>query len=419
VKRNSIRLLLALAGLCISGITITQIYWVRKAFDIKEQEFTVNVSLDLKNIAESILKHDHKNPQLPEPVTRLSYKYFVADVDAEIPPALLDSLVRSEFAKRAITSNFGYVIYEGDKLVYSRCVAVSSPDTNNAMLHHLPGWDKHRSFFGVYFPAENSLIFSSMGIWAFSSGVLVLVILFFCYTLFIILRQKRLSEVQRDFVNNMAHEFNTPVSAILASAEVLQKPGIETNPERLHHYAQIVGSEGTRLQKHVEKILQIASGAEERIPLHRERFDLQELLDGVVVDFAGSAGKDKVSIVKKFEAGNAMIMADKIHIRNVFYNLLDNAIKYSGDHPEITVSTVTRKHGIEVCISDNGKGIARQDASRIFEKFYRVSNGNTHDVKGFGLGLNYVKNIVKAHNGTITLKSELNRGSRFFIFLPA
>jgi two-component system phosphate regulon sensor histidine kinase PhoR len=418
VKRNSIRLLLVTAGISIIGITLTQIYWTRRAFDIKEQEFTVNVSIGLKNVAESVLKYDQVKAGLSDPVSRLSYKYFVVNIDHEIPPVLLDSLLRSEFARRGISTNFGFVICEDDHITYSKCVAVSSRDTNINMLKHLPDWGHHRSYFGVYFPKENGLIFSQMGIWTFSSAVLLMVVIFFCYALFIILRQKRLSEVQKDFVNNMAHEFNTPLSAILASSEVLKMKGIENNPERLHHYAGLVYQEARRLQNQVEKVLEIAASDEERIFLHKETVHLHPLLEKVAESVQSQVAACGGKITLNIFAENDAIEADKTHIANVFYNLVDNAIKYSGARLEIRISTENKPGGINVCIADKGIGVGKPDIRKIFDKFYRVPNGNIHDVKGFGMGLNYVKNIVKAHNGIITVESELTKGSIFCIFLP-
>ena len=418
MKRNTLRLIIILATICIVGITVTQVYWMRKAFDIKEKEFNVNVSLGLKMVANGILKHNHKPAANNDPVNRLSYKYYVVDVNDDIPPPLLDSLLRAEFIKRGLTLNFGFVIYEGDRLVYGKCVSFNNSDTNARVLGTLPRWADKSSYFGVYFPSKDNAIFSELGIWTFSSVVLLFVLLFFCYALFVILRQKRLSEVQKDFVNNMAHEFNTPISAILISAEVLQKPDIIKTPERMQHYVSIVEGEAKRLQTQVEKVLQMTATDKEQISLHQEEIQVHELLVKAAEHVKLAELRKNAEIHFELVATDPFIMADRIHITNVFYNLIDNAIKYSGQDPVIHISTKNEKKGITVCVADNGIGISADDGRKIFDKFYRVPQGNVHNVNGFGLGLNYVKRMVKAHYGSVVIESELGKGSKFFIYLP-
>jgi two-component system, OmpR family, phosphate regulon sensor histidine kinase PhoR len=257
-----------------------------------------------------------------------------------------------------------------------------------------------------------------MRFWVISSIVLIAVLIFFAYVINIILHQKRLSEIKNDFINNMTHELKTPISTISLASDVLMQKGIEENPERLHNYARIIKDENQRLQNQVERVLQIARLEKDELEMTKQQFDLHELIDLAVPTIEMNFGEKELKIKTKLDASNAMIWGDEMHITNVIFNLLDNAGKYGGDIPEIIIETRSSEKGIFITVSDKGLGIAKDQQKEIFEKFYRISTGNVHDVKGFGLGLHYVKTIVDAHNGKIKLNSKIAEGSQFELFFP-
>ena len=244
---------------------------------------------------------------------------------------------------------------------------------------------------------------------------MLLVIVFFAYTLFVILKQKRLSEIQKDFINNMTHEFKTPLSTIAISTAVLKDPNIIKAPERLLNYATIIENENQRLKQQVERVLQMARLEKEDIGLKKETVDVHELIqDAVKINAINS----KATITLDLQATRSQLAADKLHLTNVFFNLLDNAIKYNTNAPEIVVRSQNVNGSIQIEVQDNGIGIKPEDQRKIFFRFYRVPTGNLHDVKGFGLGLSYVKLIVEGHKGKITVSSEPGNGSCFSIVLP-
>jgi two-component system phosphate regulon sensor histidine kinase PhoR len=257
-----------------------------------------------------------------------------------------------------------------------------------------------------------------MGIWSFSSVVLLVVIFFFAYTLFVILKQKRLSEIQKDFINNMTHEFKTPISTIAVSTEVLKDPNIIHQPERLLNYAGIIEKENSRLKQHVERVLQIARLDKEDIELKKEVIDLHQLIHDAIGNVSLLLQEKNGNITVDLQASSHEIKADKLHFTNVLNNLLDNAIKYCNTSPEIMIRSFNQENKIGIEIKDNGLGILPENQKRIFQKFYRVSTGNVHDVKGFGLGLSYVKTIVGEHRGEMKLSSEIGKGSIFTLFIP-
>jgi len=265
----------------------------------------------------------------------------------------------------------------------------------------------------------NTYLTKEMTNWYFSTFVLLLFLLILAYAVFIIFRQKRLSEIQKDFVNNMTHEFKTPLATIKISSEVLKNPNIINNPERLLNYAMIINNETTHLTNQVERVLQMAKSGKDTIQLNKEVLELNPLLENMLDKtyrpLVRSRGGD---IVVEIEPSDIKIYADELHIKNVISNLLDNAIKYCQQKPMITINCKELKDGISVAIKDNGIGISKENLPHIFDKFYRIPTGNLHDVKGFGLGLNYVKLICRQHGGNIKVTSELEKGSEFCIFMP-
>lgn len=421
MKSSTIRLIVVLATLCIVGITITQVYWVKRAFDLKEAEFERQVNTALINVAQQIFSFSNTPAPANNPVKQLSTNYFVVMVNSEIDASLLEFLLRTEFEKRNVKADFEYGIYDctHEKMVYGNYVSMRDAKEKTDPAKKLPNWTNQGYYFGVQFPNREAQILNQMGIWSFSSIVLLLVIVFFAYTLFVILKQKRLSEIQKDFINNMTHEFKTPIATIAVSAEVLKNPDILKQPERLLSYTTIIENENKRLKKHVERVLQMARlDSKEDIDLKKENINLHEVIQEVVAGMHVTLQEKQGKVELFLNAGNPVINADRHHVTNVIYNLLDNAIKYCKENPVIEIRTKQDGKGIVLEIQDNGIGVGEENQKRIFQKFFRVPTGNIHDVKGFGLGLNYVKQIVEAHRGKISLESVVGNGCTFKVFIP-
>jgi two-component system, OmpR family, phosphate regulon sensor histidine kinase PhoR len=419
VKNSTIRLVVLLAALCIVGITITQIYWVRRAFDLKEAEFERTVSTALYNVAQRIFEMNHTPSPAVNPVKQVSTNYFVVMVNSEVDASLLESLLRIEFEKRNIIVDFEYGVFDcsSQRMLYGNYVPMQSAK-NKLTNQNLPQWANQGYHFGVQFPNREAHLINQMGIWSFSSVVLLLVIVFFSYTLFIILKQKRLSEIQKDFINNMTHEFKTPISTIAVSAEVLKDPNIIHQPERLLNYSTIIEKENLRLKQHVERVLQMARLDKEDFAFSKESLDVHEVIQDALHNTSVSLQETRGRINLEMKAKHYELKADRLHLTNVFSNLIDNAIKYCKGCADILIRTSNREGGILVEVVDNGIGISPENQRRIFQKFYRVPTGNVHDVKGFGLGLSYAKTIVEEHGGSIQVNSEYGKGSTFRVFLP-
>ncbi len=422
MSRLTLRIVIVLAGLSIAGITFTQIYWIRKAFDIHENQFYRDVNSALGNVATRIFEINKTPSPANNPVNQVSTNYFTVTINGPIDANLLEFLLKTEFEKRNIKAEFEYGVYD---CIY-KCMAEANEAAINNNKRFVSDTDLPTPanatmdgyYFGVQFPRLEVNLIGQMGIWVFSSAVNLVVIFFFVYTLFVILKQRRLSEIQRDFINNMTHEFKTPISTIAISTEVLKDPRIVNTPERLLNYTTIIQNENNRLKQQVERVLQMARLDNEEIGLKKELLDVHEIIREAVKNISIGKTTDAGNIELNLDSPTSMMQADRLHLTNVFFNLLDNAIKYCKETPRIVITTTRVNDQLQITVKDNGIGISPDNHRKVFQKFFRVPTGNIHDVKGFGIGLNYVKLVVESHKGKINLASELGKGSTFTLIFP-
>lgn len=251
-----------------------------------------------------------------------------------------------------------------------------------------------------------------------SLTITLFIILMFSLTLYIMFKQKRLSEMKNDFVNNMTHELKTPISTISLASQMLNDRSIPEEQKNLGQISRIIQTESKQLGYQVERVLQMAIFDHGELKLKNEAVNMHDIIETVAQNFLLQMDKRGGKLEFLPEADQAVVTGDLVHLTNVVSNLMENAMKYTTRNPEITITTLNENNSLIISVADNGMGISKEDQKRIFDKFYRVPTGNLHNVKGFGLGLSYVKLIVEEHGGNIKIKSELNRGSRFDIQLP-
>lgn len=275
------------------------------------------------------------------------------------------------------------------------------------------------NYLNVYFPQRRAYLVRQTGLTIIPTIVLTgLLIGIFAYALMVIFRQKKLSNIKNDFINNMTHELKTPISTISLASQMLQDGSISNTPSIIEHVSKVISQESKRLSFQVEKVLQMAVFNEGRLKLKLREFDAIKMIETVTANFELRVKNKNGTLTTEIKAENGMIKGDEVHITNVVFNLLDNAMKYSKENPAIKVTTETRKNQLLISVEDNGIGIAKEHQAQIFDRFYRVPTGNVHDVKGFGLGLSYVKKIVDLHDGSIKVESAAGKGTKFKIYFP-
>jgi signal transduction histidine kinase len=341
-------------------------------------------------------------------------------IKERIDQELLDKIIRKSLLNNGIDLDYEYAVL-GDNLDLTMISENYSPDSNNDYYSSelFPDDLFNTSYLSLYFPGQKNFIFRSLGFMTISSIILtLLIIIIFVTTTYIIFRQKKLSEIKTDFINNMTHELKTPISTISLASQMINDPSIPAESKNMKNISRIIEDESKRLGYQVEKVLQMAIFDRGKIKLKLKPSDVNDLILSVINNFTIQVDKLGGKITGELNAASSLLKIDTVHFTNVISNLVDNAIKYSPEKPEIMVSTENRNGKLLIKVRDNGIGIKKEDQKRIFEKFYRVPTGNIHNVKGFGLGLSYVKKIVEEHQGSITLKSELNKGTEFEICLP-
>ena len=418
MKRETLRYVLLLAIISVAGIISIQIYWFSRAFDMRNKQFNQTVNVALRSVVDQILTYNDRTIPQVNPVEQLSSNYFVVMVNGEIDANLLETLLVNEFKARALEVEFDYGIFNcvDEKMVFGNSISLVENKRPKPKAVNLPIWEDNDYYFGVMFPNKQATLLNQMNIWIFSSAVLFIVVLFFAYALFIIFRQRKFSQTQKQFINNMTHEFRTPISTIQLSSAVLQDPAVIKDANRLNTYAKIIKEESNKLLHQVEDVLQVAIIEDKKLRLKKERINVHEIIEEVIQGFKVLLADRKIEL--DLMSTNPIITGDKIHLSNLIKNLVDNAIKYSNEHLEISIKTYDFKKRIVIEVQDNGIGIPATHHKKIFRKFYRVPTGNIHDVKGFGLGLNYVKNLTKMHDGQITLESQVGKGSIFKLVFP-
>lgn len=435
--RRLIGILILLATVSVAGIIATQIYWLDKAFEVQKSQlhlrqerataeskrFNDRVTMALTNVADELLSINNDPADLFQAVKQIRPNYFTVAINDTVHPYLLQRLLITEFTRRNINENFEYGIYDcfTDSIVYGDYVSLNSESDSVTSYHSrlTPPikWDKDGHYFGVFFPDRVSYEIhapqSKVSTWAFSAIISFIVFVFFAYAVYLILRQKRVSEMKSDFINNMTHELKTPISTISLSSEILLNPNIERQPERLHNYAQLIYNENQRLRVQVDKVLQLATLDKKQVALNSASLNLHEYIHKAVEALSLVRNTDNLNFELKLNAKDHSIKGDPVHISNVIHNLLDNAIKYSGEHASIEIQTLNKNGDICLMIADSGIGIPKKSLPYIFDKFYRVPTGNVHNVKGFGLGLFYVKYIMDAHKAKISVASVEGQGTQF------
>ncbi len=305
----------------------------------------------------------------------------------------------------------------------STSYAPTADDSDNMFIQRLFHNDPANAHYAlkVYFPTKRDYIYSSISFLVPSMAFTLILLVVFVFTIVVAFRQKKLTEMKNDFINNMTHEFKTPISSISLAAQMLNDASVRKSPAMLQQISTVINDETKRLRFQVEKVLQMSMFERQKATLKLQEVDANLALYNIVNTFKLKVEKYGGKISSHLDAMDAIVNVDEMHFTNVIFNLLDNAVKYRREDEPLQLTVSSRDLGedrLQIIIADNGIGIRKDDLKKIFEKFYRVSTGNRHDVKGLGLGLAYVKKMITELNGTISVESEPGVGTRFIIVLP-
>ncbi|MDZ7716367.1 MAG: HAMP domain-containing sensor histidine kinase [Balneolaceae bacterium] len=421
LSQKKIYLVSALTIAALAGIVIIQCYWVNSSFENEQKQFDNRIkelSIQLgqaivndSSFQKSVISFLNNTPSKPNALPlkkKLEHK--------------VDSLFNSKF--NDLSYEFGLVSIDSTHNLKGEVLFSSTESYKQSILKS--NYNTCACIFdgtgqiNFYFPNRDYYIASQLiGLLLLSFLLILIVVGCLTYTILTIRRQKKLSEMKNDFINNMTHEFKTPIFSISLASKTLRNSEEIQKSQKLKKYLNLISDENDRLKSQVDKVLQMALLGSQDADLEKEQVDLHKLIKKAASNFDLQLSERGGAINLHLNAEKHIVYADKTHVSNIINNLLDNAMKYTKEEPEITISTTDKNGGISFSINDNGIGMDAETKKHLFDKFYRAQTGNIHEQKGFGLGLSYVKNIVEAHEGWIKLKSKLNKGSTFTIFLPA
>lgn len=408
--------MIILGFIAITGILAVQLLWTKQAFNFEEKKFSQKVHVTLLHVIDRLYELNNNEYPLKNPINKIANNYYIVNVNNDFDANMLEYCLRSEFEKSNLITDFEYAIYkcESDEMVYGNYVSMTDKSKQKSSFH-FPKQHNLVYYFAIRFPNETTYLFSSLNFWLVLSAILVVILLIYVYSIFTILQQKKYSELQRDFINNMTHEFKTPLSSVLLASNYLAKQEKISSDEKLETYTRIIIDQSNKLNSHIEKILNIARSDNAPLELDKKELDVVKVIGQTI---------DQIKLKHEHlqhridSPGAVLIHADEFHFTNLVYNLIDNSVKYCEQNPEIHIRISATKTHATLEFSDNGIGIPKNKLSQIFDKFYRIPNSKSNEVTGFGLGLYYVKKICGLHGWKILATNNKDKGITVTISIP-
>lgn len=409
MKFTNVRIVVFIGLIAFIGIIAIQVYWLRQAFDLEEKKFSQNIQVSLLEVANEIDTYYGYQAPLINPVKKVSEDYYVVNIHNDFEAKLLELYLINIFEKRGINSDFEYAIYdcESDKMVYGSYVNMNKADKQKPSAY-FPKVKNLIYYFAVRFPNKVTFVFTSLKLWIILSLIMVIALVIYLYAIYVILQQKRYAELQRDFINNMTHEFKTPLTSILIASNYLSKHEQLAADPKLEKYAKIVIEQSQKLNNHVEHILSLAKSDITPITLNKTTFNVIDVISNVIDTVKIKHEDAKISLEPA--TGDIKITADEFHFANIIFNFLDNSVKYCDQQPHIQIKVSGNDGRVSIEITDNGVGIPPKHLKHVFEKFYRVPGSKSAEVNGFGLGLYYVQKICKMHQWKLSVQNNKTAG---------
>lgn len=410
---KKLNIIISLGFVAIIGILIAQLLWTRQAYNLEDKKFNQTVNIALLEVVEKL--SEGKTSFTESPIQNISNDYYVVNINNEFHPTVLEYYLKTEFNRFQINTNYVYALYNchSDRMIYGKYVSTHQKST-----HKTVNFPKHKNlvyYFSIRFPDKATYLVSSLRFWYILTFALIIILLVYVYSIYTIIQQKKFSELQRDFINNMTHEFKTPLSSILLASEALTKQETVKENPKLKTYTSIITDQSYKLNNHIEKILNIAKTDASGLILKLQRIVLLPF----ITEIADSIQQKNENLNIRIDLDDTdVIIADEFHFTNIIYNILDNSIKYCDTAPDILISSFKDSKGLHLKFKDNGIGIPSKNIPHIFDKFYRVSTQKSDEVNGFGLGLFYVKKVIQQHNWKISVENNTDKGITITLFLP-
>ncbi|KUJ61697.1 histidine kinase [Flavobacteriaceae bacterium CRH] len=417
MKINKLNSIILLGLIAIISILVAQLLWTKEAFTLEQKKLSQKTHIALLEVAKKL--YEGTNHELPaqNPVQKIANDYYIVNVENDFEPDILEFYLKTEFKKMNITTDFEYAMYncQSDEMIYGNYISLSEKGRGKQSVY----FPKHKNlvyYFAVRFPNETSYLFSSMRFWFVLSIMLILILLIYVYSIFTLLQQKKYSELQRDFINNMTHEFKTPLSSILIASKYLIEQNAIKEDKKLHTYTDIIIKQSHKLNHHIEKILNVGKSDYKTLELKKESVlivpVIEETIENILLKYPEANIQIETDLI------DIEIETDVFHFTNLVYNLIDNAVKYCSEKPEITVRILLENQILKLAFIDNGIGISIKNISFIFDKFYRIQNEKSNEVNGFGLGLYYVKEICNLQNWKINALNNDLKGVTITLSIP-
>ncbi len=413
-------LIVVLISLSVLGIIFIQMSWIKNAIDLRKQQHDQDVEHGINQIRESFydrfavkngLTFNDENSRM----------YYMKDFSANLlTEEEIRQIINQSLHRANVHNKYDYVIMDIFRNTIRNSKGFKNEYIPNAINTQITTENSpYKETLLLYFYEDNNYVLHQLG-WVIAASILftMVIISAFWLTVRTMFTQKKLSEIKSDFINNMTHELKTPLATISLAIDALTNEKVIHDTSKIKYYSGMIKEENKRMNKQVEKILQAARIERQEISLNLQQLDVHEIIRKVADNLELQIQEKHGRLALSLTAQNQIINADEVHFSNIIFNLLDNAIKYSNESPRIEVETLMNGNALLIKVKDNGIGMNKETQNRIFEKFYRAHTGNIHNVKGFGLGLSYVKAMVEAHNGKIKVESVVGKGSIFTITLP-
>lgn len=411
---KKLNIIITIGLVAIIGILVAQLLWTRQAYNLEDRKFNQKVNIALMEVVDKM--SEGKTSFTENPVQIVANDYYVVNINNEFHPSVLEHYLKTEFTRFQINTDYVYALYNchSDQMIYGKYISSHQEEPSEKVIQ----FPKHKNltyYFSIRFPDKTTYLISSLRFWYLLTFALIIILLVYVYSIYTIIQQKKFSELQRDFINNMTHEFKTPLSSILLATEALNKQEIVKENSKLQTYTSIIINQSNTLNNHIEKILNIAKNDSAGLSLKTEKIQLLPFIQEIAESMKQKNENLRIEVSVE---SNTSVMADKFHFTNILYNILDNSIKYCETQPNIIISSDKDSKGLYLKFKDNGMGIPDKSIPHIFDKFYRVNTRKSDEINGFGLGLFYVKKIIQQHHWKIFVENNKDTGITTTLFFP-